>query len=72
MKKTIITLSIVLALTAPASACPPCRWFGEKVEALFDWIEYSICLKDRSRYAQLTGRPMPPCDHNGKHDNPKK
>lgn len=72
MKKTLITFAVMLALAAPASACPPCRWVSEKLDALWAWIEYSACLKDRSRYAQLTGQPMPPCDHDGKHDNPKK
>jgi len=38
----------------------------------WDWFEYSDCLRQQIRYSQISGRPLPPCDHNGKHDRPAK
>lgn len=72
--KKIIILAIISATFMPsqAQACSFCVPVEKFLKAAWEWLEYSDCLRQRLRYSQLTGRPIPPCDHNGKHDRPEK
>lgn len=72
MKKLIVTAFVIFSFSTATQACSLCRWVEEKLVATWEWLEYNRCYSQRARYSQLTGRPFPPCDHNGKHDNPSK
>ena len=71
--KKIYTLAIVAVFSIQsASACSVCLPVERFLKAAWEWFEYSDCLRQRLKYSQITGRPIPPCDHNGKHDRKEK
>jgi hypothetical protein len=72
MKRVYLTAIVALLSIQSATACSLCVPVEKALKAALDWFEYSDCLRQRIRYSQITGRPLPPCDHNGKHDRPAK
>ena len=72
MKRVYLTAIVAVLSIQSATACSFCVPVEKFLKAAWDWFEYSDCLRQRIRYSQITGRPLPPCDHNGKHDRPQK
>ena len=72
MKRVYLTAIVALLSIQSATACSLCVPVEKFLKAAWEWFEYSDCLRQRIRYSQITGRPLPPCDHNGKHDRPAK
>lgn len=70
MKKVIIAVIIMASfMPAQAQACSVCSYVSKAWDSFVEFMEYNACRNQRLRYSQLTGRPIPPCDHKGKHDN---